>query len=447
MKDKIFALLEQKKFNALFELLAETNVVDISSVMGELAKEDMIRVFRLLAKDEATEVFSYMEPDDQVRLISMFSDRELGTVLEEMYLDDTVDMINEMPATVVRRILSTSSAEQRKLINEFLKYPEDSAGSLMTNEFVDLKLNMSVRECIEKVRRDGIDKETIYTCYVLDETRRLIGIADIKDMLLADFDCCIGEIMESSLIFASTVEDKEDVAKKFSKYDLIALPVVDSENRLVGIVTVDDAIDVIIEETAEDFEIMSAISPSDETYFKTSVFSHARNRIFWLLILMFSSIISGSIISRYNNIIEMVPLLVVFLPMLMDTGGNCGVQTSTMIIRGMATDEIFLKDFPKALWKEFRISLYCAAVLSSFMFIRTYLQYRDIKMAVIISLAMIGAVIAAKVVSCVLPMLTKKMKLDPALIASPLITTVVDAFSTFLYFNIAIGVMNSAIPG
>lgn len=442
MKEKILEYLGEKKYNALFELLTGMNAVDISIVLGDLENEDMIRVFRLLSKDDAADVFSYMEPDAQERLISLFSDRELKKVLEEMYLDDTVDLISEMPATIVRRILKTASPEQRHLINEFLKYPEDSAGSLMTNEFVDLKSFMSVREAIEKIRRDGVNKETIYTCYVLDETRRLIGIVNIKDLLLADFNSPVSSLMETSIISAATLEDKEDVAKKISKYDLLALPVVDLENRLVGIVTVDDAIDVIADETAEDFEKMAAIKPADESYFKTTVWEHSRNRIIWLLVLMFSSIISGGLISGYQQAFSSLTMLTPYIPLLMNTGGNCGTQTSTMIIRGMATDEIFLKDFSRAMWKEFRISLLCAIALSIANGIKIILIDHDPRLALTVSLTLMVTVVCAKLIACALPMGAKKLKMDPAIMASPLITTVVDICSLFLLFNIAIKVMN-----
>ncbi len=445
MKEKILELLAEKKYNALFELLLETNTVDIALVMSELENHYMIRVFRLLSKDEAAEVFSYLEPDDQVRLVSLFSDRELSKVIEEMYLDDTVDLISEMPATIVRRILSTSTPEQRKLINEFLKYPEDSAGALMTNEFVDFKSFSTVKECIEKVRNVGVDKETIYTSYVLDEKRKLIGILDLKDLLLADYDISVSEIMETSFIFAGTNEDKEDVAKKFSKYDLIALPVVDSESRLVGIITVDDAIDVIIEETAEDFEKMNAITPDDVPYFKISVFKHAKNRIIWLLVLMFSSVFTALIINHYESAFTALPILVSFIPLLMSCGGNSGAQTSTMIIRGMATDEIHLSDFFRAVFKEFRIGLICSTALAAVNFIRVMVQYNDVRIALVTSLSMIGTMVTAVVMACILPMLAKKLKTDPALMASPLITTIVDITTVFIYFNVAIAIFGKTL--
>lgn len=444
MKDRILELLNEKKYNSLFELLLECNAVDLALLMGELEHEDMIKVFRLLSKDSAAEVFSYMEPDDQVRLISLFSDRELGKIIDEMYLDDTVDLISEMPAFVVKRILKTADPEQRRLINEFLQYPDDSAGSLMTIEFVDLKPHMSVEQAIEKIRAEGVDKETIYTCYVLDDARRLIGIVDIKDLLISDFDTPVGELMETSVITAHTLENKEDVAKKISKYDLLALPVVDRENRLVGIVTIDDAVEVIEAETAEDFEKMAAISPTDDSYFKTGVWRHSRSRIVWLVLSLVPNIFSGSIIAFYQNHNPALLSLTAFIPMLMGAGGNSGSQSSTMIIRGMATDEIALKDFFRAAWKELRISLLCAAVLAAVNGVRIALQYDSTLTALIVSLTMMTTVVIANFLGCALPMAAKKMKIDPAIMAGPMITTIMDIASVFIYFNIALRLLGGA---
>lgn len=442
MKNKITDLLANKKYNALFEYLDEQNVVDISFVMGELDDEEMIRVFRLLSKDKAVNVFSYMESDVQGKLISIMTDKELERVTSEMFIDDTVALISEMPATLVKRILKAADPADRKIINDFLQYPDDSAGSLMTIEFIELKSTMTVVEAINKIREDAINKETIYTCYVLDDSRILIGIVTVKDLLLANLDTPISEIMETNIITANTVEDKEEVAKKMGKYDLLALPVVDLENRLVGIITIDDAVDVLLDESQEDFSIMAAVSPSENTYFKTSVFKHARNRIPWLLILMVSSTITGAIISKYENAFATLPLLVSFIPMLMDTGGNCGSQASILIIRGMATDEIFLKDYFKAVWKEFRVALICSAALSIANGLRVWLQYDDPYVAFIVATTLIGTIIIAKVLGCSLPMLARKIHLDPAIMSSPFITTLVDSFSVFLYFNIALRVMD-----
>ncbi|MDR1629443.1 MAG: magnesium transporter [Oscillospiraceae bacterium] len=444
MKDKILELLNEKKYNSLFELLLECNAVDLAFLMGELENEDMIKIFRLLSKDSAAEVFSYMEPDDQERLISLFSDRELHKIIDEMYFDDTVDLVSEMPAFVVKRILKTAAPEQRRLINEFLQYPDDSAGSLMTIEFVDLKSHMSVEQAIEKIRAEGIDKETIYTCYVLDDTRQLIGIVDIKDLLTAGFDTPVSELMQTSVITAHTLENKEDVARRINKYDLLALPVVDRENRLVGIITIDDAVEVIEEETAADFEKMAAITPTDESYFRTGVWRHSRSRIVWLVLSLLPNIFSGSIIAFYQSHNPALLSLTAFIPMLMGAGGNSGSQSSTMIIRGMATDEIALKDFFRAAWKELRISLLCAAVLAVVNGVRIALQYNSTLTALMVSLTMLITVITANLLGCMLPMGAKKLKIDPAIMAGPMITTVMDIASIVIYFNIAIRLLGTA---
>lgn len=442
IKEKVLDLTENKKYSDLQQYLEQLSVQDIALLFEDIDEEDIIRVFRLLPKDDAAEVFSYLEPDLQEKLINSFTDKELKQVVDDLYMDDTVDLIEEMPSNVVKRILKGVPKKERDVINELLKYPEDSAGTIMTTEFIDLKINMTVKEAFAKIKKTGINNETIYTCYVLDIRRKILGILDVKDLLLADEDNLIKDIMETNVITVNTLDDKEEVAKKFDKYDFIALPVVDKEERLVGIVTIDDAIDVLQEENTEDFEIMAAITPIEDSYFKTSVFKHARNRILWLLLLMISATLTGTILTHYENAFAALPILVSFIPMIMDTGGNCGSQSSTLIIRGMAMDEIKLKDFFKALWKEIRVALIVGVALAAVNGIRIMLQYHDIKLSLVLGLTLIGTVCMAKMLGCILPMLAKKLKMDPAIMASPLITTIVDTCSILIYFKIAVTIMN-----
>ena len=377
----------------------------------------------------------------QEKLIHDLTDAELKNVMDELFMDDAVDLIEEMPANVVKRILKAVNKEDRKKINELLQYPDDSAGSIMTTEFVDLKEDMTVEDALEKIRDVGVDSETIYTCYVLDKNRILLGIVNIKDILLAKKHTVIKDLMVTNIISVNTMEDQEEVTKLFDKYDYFALPVVDNENRLVGIITVDDAINVIQDEVSEDFEKMAAISPNEDGYFATSVFKHAKSRIVWLLILMLSAAITGAIITKYEQAFAAVPLLVSFIPMIMGTGGNCGSQSSTLIIRGLATDEIELKDVFKALWKEVRVSLLVGIVLALVNGIRIFLQYQDLQLALVLGLTLIATVALAKSLGCILPLLAKRLKLDPAIMASPLITTLVDIFSILVYFQIATAIM------
>lgn len=442
IKEEVIELLENKRYTNLYKYLKQLNNQDISLLFEELSPEDIVLLFRLLPKDEAAEVFSYMEPDLQEQLINNLTDKELKLVIDELFMDDTVDLIEEMPSNVVKRILKTVNKEDRNTINELLKYPSDSAGSIMTTEFVDLKINMTVEDAFKKIKKIGLNKETVYTCYVLDIKRVIIGIVDIKDLLLADRDALIKDIMETNVVTVNTLEDKEEVTKLFDKYDLVALPVVDKENRLVGIVTIDDAIDVLQEETTEDFELMAAITPTEESYFKTSVFKHARNRILWLLLLMVSSMITGGILTHYEEAFAAVPLLVSFIPMIMGTGGNCGSQSSTLIIRGMAVDEIEPKDFFRAIWKEFRVALLAGTALAIVNGIRIMIQYGNLKIAIVLGLTLIGTACLAKMLGCALPMLAKKLKIDPAIMAAPIISTILDSCSILIYFNIAVAILH-----
>ena len=442
IKDEIIELLTNKRYSNLYKYLEQITSQDISALFEELTPEDRAIVFRLLPKDEAAEIFAYMDSDLQEDLINKLTDKELKLVIDELYMDDTVDLIEEMPSNVVKRILKNVSKEDRKTINELLKYPSDSAGSIMTTEFIDLKVNMTVDQAFEKIRKIGLDKETVYTCYVLDIKRVIIGSVDIKELLLADIDALIKDIMETTVITVNTLEDKEEVAKAFDKYDLVALPVVDKENRLVGIVTIDDAIDVLQDETTEDFEIMAAMTPTENSYFKTSVFKHAKNRILWLLLLMVSSMITGGILTHYEEAFAAVPLLVSFIPMIMGTGGNCGSQSSTLIIRGMAVDEIEPRDFLKAIWKEIRVALIVGSTLAVVNGIRIMVQYNNLKIAIVLGLTLIGTACLAKTLGCALPMLAKKLKIDPAIMAAPLISTILDSCSILIYFNIAVAILH-----
>ena len=442
IKEKVLELTENKKYSELQQYLEQLTVQDIALLFEDIDEEDIIRVFRLLPKDDAAEVFSYLEPDLQERLINSFTDKELKQVVDDLYMDDTVDLIEEMPSNVVKRILKGVPKKERDVINELLKYPEDSAGTIMTTEFIDLKINMTVKDAFAKIKKIGINNENVYTCYVLDIRRKILGLLDVKDLLLADEDTLIKDIMETNVITVNTLDDKEEVAKKFDKYDYIALPVVDKEERLVGIVTIDDAIDVLQEENTEDFEIMAAITPIEDSYFKTSVFKHARNRILWLLLLMISATLTGTILTHYEEAFAALPILVSFIPMIMDTGGNCGSQSSTLIIRGMAMDEIRLKDFLKAIWKELRVALLVGTGLALVNGLRIFIQYKDLKLSIVLGLTLIGTVCMAKILGCMLPMLAKRLKLDPAIMAAPLITTMVDTCSILIYFKIAVAIMN-----
>ena len=434
-------LLINKKYNELKKILNELNSADIPGILEEFDKEDVIRIFRLLSKEQAGEAFSYMESDMREKLLEDLTDRELKSVIDELFMDDTVDLIEEMPSNVVKRILKLVNKEDRNTINELLKYPEDSAGSIMTTEFIDLKENMTAEQALKRIRKIGTDSETIYTCYVLTEKRILKGIINIKDILIAPKEKFIEELMETNIISANTLEDQEEVAKKFDKYDFYALPVVDNENRLVGIITVDDAINVLQDEAQEDFEKMAAITPTEDGYFETSVWKHAKNRIVWLLILMLSAAITGNILAQYEAAFAVAPLLVAFIPMIMGTGGNCGSQSSTLIIRGLATDEIKLKDIFRVIWKEIRVAFIVGVALAIVNAIRVIVQYRDIQLAIVLGITLIVTTMVSKVLGCVLPMLAKRLKLDPAIMAAPLITTLVDVCSILVYFQVATSIM------
>lgn len=443
--ERLVQLAEEKQYRQLKEALLEFPAVDVAAFMEELDSERTVIVFRMLPKDLAMDVFAELPVENQQHIINSITDQELSEIMEELYVDDAVDMVEELPAAVVRRVLKSTTPDTRKLINQFLNYPENSAGSIMTAEYVGLKKTMTVEECFAYIRKHAVDSETIYTCYVMDEGRHLDGVVTVKDLLMNPYETKVGDIMDTHVIKAYTTEDQEQVADTMNKYDLLSLPVVDSEDRLVGIVTVDDVMDVMEEEATEDFEKMAAMLPSEKPYLKTGVFQLAKNRIPWLLILMLSSTITGGILLKYENAFAAVPLLVSFVPMLMDTGGNCGSQSSTMIIRGMAVGEIAVTDILKVVWKEVRVGVLVGVVLSLVNFIRLMLQYPGNTMICLtVVLSLFCTVVAAKTIGCVLPIAAKTLKMDPAIMASPLITTIVDAVSLMVYFDLACRLLDMA---
>lgn len=446
MNEKILSLLEEKKYQELKQVLNEMESADIAAMFEELPESKMTLLFRLLSKETAAEVFVELESDTQEVLITSFSDSELKEVLEELYVDDAVDIIEEMPANVVKRILLHSNSEMRHSINLILQYPKDSAGSIMTVEYVDLKENMTVEDAFLHIRRTGVDKETVYTCYVTDPNRKLVGLVTVKDLLLSDYSCTMSEIMETNIIYVNTLDDREDVARQFGKYDFLAIPVVDQERRLVGIVTVDDAIDVLEEENTEDIEKMAAITPSDKPYLKTGVFETWKHRIPWLLFLMISATFTGAIITYYNDALGAFTILSSFIPMLMDSGGNAGGQASVSIIRGIALGEIEFRDLFRVVWKESRVALLCGLTMAATNFLKLMFFDRvGIAVAAVVCLTLLLTIFCAKIVGCILPMLAKRIGFDPAVMASPFITTIVDALSLAIYFKIAVFLLHITI--
>lgn len=438
LESALLALMDGKKYTALRDILVTMNSADVAAIFDEMEEEKLPILFRLLPKELAAETFVDMDPDAQQLLIRGFSDNELKEVIDELYVDDAVDIVEEMPANVVKRILRQADPEMRKMINEILKYPEDSAGSIMTTEYVDLLPQMTAEEAIKRIRRTGVDKETIYTCYVTDKNRKLIGTVSIRTLLLADENDIVEDIMETNVISVSTLEDQETVAQMFSKYSFVAMPVVDQEDRLVGIVTVDDAIDVLQEETTEDFEKMAAITPTDKPYFKTGVVETWKKRITWLLILMISATFTGTIIKKFEGVLAVQAALTAFIPMLMNTGGNSGSQASVTIIRGIALNEIEFSDLPAVIWKESRVAVLCGITLAACNFIKVLLVDRvSVAVASVVCLTLVGNVFVAKMVGCMLPMMAKKLGLDPTVMASPILSTIVDAISLLIYFQIA----------
>lgn len=438
----ILALIEEKKFQSLRDVLRTMQPVDVAMAAAELTPQDLSLVFRLLPKDEAADTFAEMDAESREELIRSFSDSELRDILEELYIDDTVDMIEEMPAVLVGRILEQSSPESRRLINELLMYPDASAGSIMTTEYVDLHAGMTVGEAIGRIRRIGVDRETINVCYVTGEGRRLIGAVTIRALILAEPSAQVGSVMDENIISVGTLDDKEKVANLFTKYGSIVLPVVDSEKRLVGIVTVDDVMNVIRDEATEDIDKIGAVTPQDKPYMRLSVWDIYKSRIPWLLILMVSAAFTGAIITHFQDALSAYLVLVAAIPMLMDTGGNCGSQASVTVIRGISLEEIEFRDIFRVMWKESRVALLCGVTMAVLNFARFMLIDRvGLAVSAVICLTLLVTVLAAKLVGCTLPLIAKKIGLDPAVMASPFITTIVDALSLFIYFRTASAVL------
>lgn len=446
MEKALLQMLESKKYSTLRDMLITMNPSDVAGIFSDLEEKQVPLMFRLLPKELAAETFVEMEPDTQALLIQGFSDNELKEVLSELYVDDAADLVEEMPATVVRRILEQADPEMRSSINQILRYPENSAGSIMTTEYVALRPNMTVEESITRIRRQGVDKETIYTCYVIDNDRTLLGLVTVKSLLLCeDDDTPISQIMMTNLISVTTQDDQEEVARMFSKYNFLALPVVDKENRMVGIVTFDDAMDVMQDEATEDMEIMAAITPSEKSYLASSPWDLFKHRIPWLLLLMVSATFTGMIISSFEASLGILPILTVFIPMLMDTGGNSGSQSSVTVIRALSLDELHFKDIFTVIWKEVRAAALCAIALAAVCFGKVMLVDRllmgntsvTVLVDLTVCLTLAVTVIVAKVVGCSLPLIAKRFGFDPAVMASPFITTIVDAMSLLLYFLFA----------
>ena len=436
--ERLEALLDQRSYSQAGALVKDMNPADAASLLEELPEQKMPVLFRLCPKELAADAFAYMSPEAQEVLVRGFSDRELEEVMEQLFLDDTVDMIEEMPANVVKKILRHVDAETRKMINQVLNYPKDSAGSIMTMEYVDLKRSMTVEQAFDRIRRTGVEKETVYTCYVTDSRRKLEGIVTVKDLLLAQKDEVIRNIMETNVKSVSTHTDQEEAARELSRYDFLALPVVDAEGRLVGIVTVDDAIDVIQEEATEDIEKMAAMAPSDRPYLKTNVWETWRKRVPWLLFLMISATFTSGIISAYESALAASVVLTSFIPMLMDTGGNSGGQTSATIIRGLSLGEIQYRDVPRVLLKECAVALLCGGTLAAASFLKLLFFDRvGLPVALVVAVTLVAAVVVANLVGSSLPVLAKRLGLDPTVTASPLITTIVDAAALMIYFNVA----------
>lgn len=448
LKEELSELFEARKFLRIKEIITSMNEVDTAELLESIDEEMAVMIFRLIPKEQAAEVFAYMEHDLQESIITTITDSELHNIINELFLDDTVDLLEEMPANAVNRILKHTDSKTRQAINRLLKYPEDSAGSLMNTEFLDFKKEMTVREAFSRIRQQGDDVEDFSNFYVTDQNRILEGTVTIKDMLMAGDEVLIGDIMDEKVIYATTLEDKEEVGSMFSKYDLSAMPVVDNEKRLVGIITVDDAVEVIQDEATEDFELMAAVTPSEDSYMKTGAVRQFLNRIPWLLLLMLSATFTGAIIDSFEERLANISFLIAFIPMLMDTGGNCGSQASILVIRSLALGDIKGSEVLKVWWKEIRVALLCGIVLSAVNFVRVFVMkyyfsggeyalHTTLSIAFTVSLALLITVIVAKSIGCLLPIAAKKIGFDPAIMASPLITTVVDCFSLLVYFNVA----------
>ena len=438
MKERVMELMQEKRFGDARREVMDLNVVDIAELLEEFDKNQALILFRMLPKDTAVEVFAYLSNEQQLAIIDAITDREIKHIMDELYFDDMIDFLEEMPASVVKKILKNTKEEERILINQFLNYPENSAGSLMTIEYVGLKKEMTLREALDYIKRIALDKETVYTCYVTDANRKLEGIISLRKLVTNDEDKTVGEMMNTDVIYVHTHDDQETIAHLFKKYDLMAVPVVDKEERLTGIITIDDVVDVIEQENTEDFQRMAAMAPSEEEYLETPVFILAKHRITWLLILMISATFTGNIIRRFEDVLSSVVVLAAFIPMLMDTGGNAGSQSSTLVIRGLALGDIKLGDVLKVMWKELRVSTIVGVVMAGINFLRIfYVERVGIQIAVTVSITMFVTVVLAKLVGGILPIAARRMKLDPAIMASPLITTIVDAVALIVYFSMA----------
>lgn len=441
--DSIKELLENKQYTSLRQALSEINNADIAVVLENLDEEDCLKVFRILPKSMAADVFSYLELENQQMIITSLADKEAAGIINNLMADDATDLLEEMPANIVKKLLANASAEVRRDINHLLQYPEDSAGSIMTVEFLDLKEHLTVQEAIERIRKQGVDSETINICYVLDQSRMLIGTVALRYLLLSEPDAIIGEIMHENVISVNTLMDQEEVARQFQKYDFTAMPVVDNENRLVGIITVDDIVDILQEEATEDIEKMAAITPSDKPYLRTSVWETWKNRIPWLLLLMLSATFTGSIIASFEEALSSCVILTAYMPMLMGAGGNAGSQSSVAIIRSLSLNEVRFKDWLKVLWKESGVAILCGITLAIASFAKLMLfDQLTLAVALVVSVSLALTVLIAKIVGCMLPLLAKKIGFDPAVMASPFITTIVDALSLLIYFAIAMNALN-----
>ncbi|MDR0785545.1 MAG: magnesium transporter [Treponema sp.] len=440
MKEQILSVVKTDQIDVatIKSLFAKMNTVDIAELFEDLSKEKIIQLWRILPKAIASDVFAYMDADEQQIIIGAITDTEVGEIVNSLFVDDVVDFIEEIPAAMVARVLQNVQPDKRKLINQLLQYRDDSAGSIMTTEYVGLREDATVREAFDEIRITGVNKETIYTCYVIRRDRLLVGVVSAKTLLLAQPQDKVCDIMDTNFVFAYTTDDQEAIAALFRKYSLLAMPVVDKEKQLVGIITVDDIVQIIEEENTEDLEKMNALHPSDEPYLRTSIIQLAKNRFFWLLVLMLSATITGGVISNFENSIALLPILVTFIPMLMDTGGNAGAQSSTLIIRGMALGEIRFRDIFKIIWREIRIGTLCGLGLGIINFIRIYLMNgRDLLLSFTVTTSLFFTILISKCVGCILPLFAKKVKIDPAVMAAPLVTTIVDGTSLIVYFSIA----------
>ena len=436
-------LLETKQYTRLRQKMAEMNTADIAVILEELDEEDLLKIFRILPKNMAADVFSYLEVDSQQFIITSLSEKDAASIINNLMADDATDLLEEMPANVVKKLLANAHPETRRDINHLLRYPEDSAGSIMTVEYVDLKENMTIQDAIDRIRQIGVDSETINICYVLDAKRTLVGTVALRYLLISPPDAIIGEIMHENVIYINTLMDQEEVARQFQKYDFTAMPVVDNENRLVGIITVDDIVDIMQEEATEDMEKMAAIVPLDKPYMKMSIFELWKKRMPWLLLLMISATLTGSVLTRFENALMACSALLAYIPMLMGTGGNAGGQTSVTVIRGLSLNEIEFKDSFRVMWKEIRVAVLCGVTLAAANFVKLLLLDRvGIMIAAVVCLTLIVVVILAKIVGSALPILAKKIGFDPAVMASPFITTIVDALSLIVYFQIASAVLH-----